>query len=98
MPQELETANLYTAPILIEEGTVVTAVAVAEGAEISQPATASYAVLRVSVPNFADLKAGYEDIEAQPLLLRAIGSQDGTVESVSLSGDGAASFVLTGEE
>ena len=94
---ELTEAELYTAPILLLEGRSITAVAVVEGAEWSEPVTASYALMYVGAPVFNEQPEGYEP-EAQPLLLWTVGDQDGTLESVSLSGKNADSFRLEGPE
>ena len=95
---DLEEAELYTAPILLEKGCSITAVAMAEGAETSESATAAYAILRTSVPLFPEQKAGEEAGEAQSLLLENLGTEDARLESIYLDGRDAACFLLQGPE
>ena len=94
---ELDEAILYTAPILVQEGCSITAVAVAQGAEISEPATATYALLYARVPTFEPLPEGQEPA-AQPLTLWTVGDEPGALSGVSLNGKDAESFLLQGPE
>ena len=94
---ELDEAILYTAPILAQEGCSITAVAVAQGAEISEPATATYALLYARVPSFEPLPEGQEP-KAQPLTLWTVGDEPGSLSGVSLNGKDAACFRLQGPE
>ncbi len=85
---------LYEGPIDLEEGAVVTAVAVVDGTEISAPATASYAIVSVSAPVFEPVEEGYATPAAQGVGIENSGAVAARVEGVSLSGDDADCFTL----
>ena len=85
---------LYEEPIELSEGAVITAVALFEGAEASEPASASYAIVTVTLPNFEAQEEGYSKPAAQAIVVENPGSVVAHVESVELSGDNADCFTL----
>ena len=85
---------VYEGPVTLSEGAVITAVALAEGAEASEPAVASYAIISVTAPEFADGKVGKNPPAAAAFVLVNGGAVAARVESVALEGDDAACFVL----
>ena len=93
LPDE-ENSILYEEPIQLTEGAVINAVALFEGAEPSEPVSASYAVVNVTIPSFEAQEVGYKTPAAQPIVVENPGPVPAHVESVELSGDDAASFTL----
>ncbi|MBR1455537.1 MAG: chitobiase/beta-hexosaminidase C-terminal domain-containing protein [Oscillospiraceae bacterium] len=93
LPDE-DNCVLYEEPIALEEGAVVTAVAVVEGTEASEPAVASYAIVAVTAPTFEPVEVGYSTPAAQPVAIENPGAVVAHVESVELSGEQADSFTL----
>ena len=89
-----ENSTLYEGPIALTEGMTITAVAVAEGAEMSPAAAASYAVVTVEAPVFEAVEEGYNAPAAQGIAITNSGTVTAHVESVELTGEGAASFSL----
>lgn len=87
---------LYQAPIAVEEGLTLRAVAVAEGAEPSAVTEAAYALVKVSAPEFEPAEAGYGRVAPQPVTVENGGAADARIKEIRLSGDGAGSFVLAG--
>lgn len=85
----------YQGPIDIEEGIILKALAVQEGAENSSITEAAYAVPQISAPEFEDLSEGYRATEELGLVVDNSGLADARIQSVILSGDDAASFVLS---
>ncbi len=93
LPDE-ENSFLYDEPIALEEGAVVTAVALFEGAEVSEPASASYAIVTVTIPSFEAQEEGYSTPAAQAIRVENPGPVVAHVESVELSGEDASCFTL----
>lgn len=93
-----EEGQLYSEPLSLTEGVTVTAVAVAEGAEPSEPARASYAFLSISAPDFEDAEEGDPQPKAAAFIVDNPGSTDARVESVKLEGKDAKSFILNTEK
>ena len=93
LPDE-ENSTLYETPIELTEGAVITAVALFEGAEVSEPVSASYAIVAVTVPSFEPQEVGYSTPAAQAIVVENPGPVTAHVESVELSGEDAASFTL----
>ncbi len=93
LPDE-ENSVLYEKPIALEEGAVVTAVALFEGAEASEPASASYAIVTVTIPSFEAQEEGYSTPAAQAIRVENPGPVVAHVESVELSGEDASCFTL----
>ncbi len=89
-----DNAILYEGPITLSEGAVITAAALAVGAEPSENTSASYALITVTAPEFVDGEAGKNPPKAAPFVLENAGTVEAKVESVKLEGEGAASFVL----
>lgn len=86
---------LYTGPIQISEGTEIKAVALIEGAEISDVVSASYAIPKLTAPKFEAVEEGYSAVAAQSITVENAGSIDASIKSVILSGDSANDFILS---
>lgn len=85
----------YTAALKLDAGTTVKAVAIAEGAEASDTVTAAYAVPKLTGPEFDAVSEGYKQPAAQGIVVDNSGSADARIKSVIVSGDDAASFILS---
>ena len=86
---------LYTGPIQVSEGMELRAVALTEGAEISDVASAAYAVPKLTAPKFEPVEEGYPTVSAQSITVQNGGSVDASIKSVILSGDNANDFILS---
>ena len=73
---------------------IVTAVALAEGAEPSELSTASYAFVRISAPALASGKESEDPPKAAAFKLENPGDVDADIESVELEGKNADCFKL----
>ena len=67
----------------------------AEGAEISPSASATYAIVTVQAPVFEAVEEGYNSPAAQGIAIENPGAGTTHVESVALSGENADSFSLS---
>ena len=94
---ELGTCLHYEKPIELDEGLVVNAVAVIEGAQQSDVVSAKYAVLAFTAPVFEDMQADGER-QRVPVTVENLGEVDGVIQSVTLGGEDADSFNLSSEE
>ena len=89
-----DNGQLYEEPLSLTEGVIVTAVALAEGAEPSELSTASYAFVRISAPALASGKEGEDPPKAAAFKLENSGEVDARIESVELEGKNADCFKL----
>ena len=96
-PRE-DNSQLYEAPIVLTEGVTVTAVAVAEGAEPSEPTAAEYAFVTITAPEFAEAKLGYARPDPLSFTVENRGSVTARVQSVELTGEDAACFGLNTQD
>ena len=85
---------LYEGPITLTEGVAVTAVALAEGAEPSEPTAAEYAFVTVTAPELAEAEPGYAQPEPVSFTVENRGSVTARIQSVELGGEDAACFGL----
>jgi hypothetical protein len=92
-PQE-DNSQLYEEPIRLSEGVTVTAVALIPGAEPSEPASADYAFVTITVPAFAAGQEGKDPPKAAAFSVENPGSVDAKIEGVELQGDQADCFKL----
>ena len=91
---EGEDALIYTEPVRLNEGVTVKAVAVAEGAEPSQPTVADFAFVTITAPAFEDAETGYNPPAAAAFTVENAGAVDAVIESVALDGKDAACFTI----
>ncbi len=96
-PRE-DNSLLYEGPITLTEGVAVTAVAVAEGAEPSEPTAAEYAFVTITAPVFAEAKPGYARPDPLSFTVENRGSVTARVQSVELTGEDAACFGLNTQD
>ena len=92
-PRE-DNSLLYEGPITLTEGVAVTALALAEGAEPSEPTAAEYAFVTVTAPELAEAEPGYAQPEPVSFTVENRGSVTARIRSVELSGEDAACFGL----
>ena len=93
---DADNSLLYEGPLTLEEGAVVTAMAVVEGAEAGESASAAYAIVTVTAPVFEDAEEGYARPAAQAISIENSGSVAAMVTAVALEGENAEVFDLTG--
>jgi methionine-rich copper-binding protein CopC len=89
-----ENGQLYEEPLILTEGAVITAVALAEGAEPSEPTAAAYAFVLITAPELEDGKEGEDPPKAAAFKLENPGDVDADIESVKLEGKNADCFKL----
>ena len=92
-PRE-DNSQLYEEPLVLSEGVTVTAVAVIPGAEPSEPVTADYAFVTITVPAFSAGREGEDPPKAAPFSVENSGAVDAKIESVELQGEHADCFKL----
>lgn len=85
---------LYEEPLTLTEGVVITAVALAEGAEPSEPSSAAYAFVRITAPDLGSGKEGKDPPAAAAFTVENPGAVDARIESVELQGKNADCFRL----
>ncbi len=85
----------YGGPVLLKEGAIIRAVAIAPGAEPSDIAETAVAIVAVTGPEFEPAEEGYAQPEARPISIENRGTADAQVLSVALSGADAGSFRLS---
>lgn len=95
-PRE-DNSLLYEGPISLTEGVTVAAVAVAAGAEPSEPIAAEYAFVTITAPEFAEAAPGYALPEAASFTVENRGGVTARIQRVELTGEGAACFGLNTE-
>lgn len=81
---DAETGLSYEGPVKVSEGTVLIAVAVAEGAEDSLPAQAAYAVPGFTAPKFEAVEEGYDRPDALAIVVDNPGSAPAVITAVSI--------------
>lgn len=94
---DAENGTLYEEPITVDKGMTVTAVALAEGAEPSETASAAYAFVTVTAPEFEEQAEGETPPKAAFTVVND-GETDAKIESVTLEGEDAESFQLNTEK
>ena len=92
-PRE-DNSSLYEGPVTLTEGVIITAVALAEGAEPSEPSAAEYAFVTVTAPELAELEPGYAQPDPVSFIVENPGGVTARIRSVELSGKDAACFGL----
>ena len=93
-----ENGLLYEEPIPITEGLVVIAAAFAPGAQPSDCTEAVYALVSITPPDLPAGEAEGSQPKAAAFTVENPGATDARIESVSLSGRDAESFVLSTEK
>lgn len=90
-----EDSPLYEGPIALSQGAALKAAVIVPGAEASDTAEASYAIVEIEGPKFEPVEEGYARPAAQPVRVGNPGGVDARVQSVALSGTDARRFFLS---
>lgn len=89
-----ETSPKYSEPIKIDESTVVNAVAVSKGLEVSDMSSANIGILEITVPEFEKQTEGYPVSDPSPIVVINSGSIEAEIANAEIEGDDAANFIL----
>lgn len=89
-----EASEKYEGPVAVEEGMIIKAAALVQGAEFSDTVQAEYAVPKLTAPKFDTLSEGYSRPAAQGIAVDNSGVAAAKIESVALEGEDAKCFTL----
>lgn len=94
---DAENGTRYENALSVSENTVITAVAVVDGVESSEPAQLTLSFLSFSTPAFADEAEGYYRPLAQAIVVTNPGTEAVMITGVTLEGEDPDAFALSTE-
>lgn len=90
-----EKSKEYKKPLKIDESCPIKAVAISEEGLSSEITELSLNILEIDVPEFEDVKEGYNEIEPQALVIKNPGSISADIQNITLGGKNPLVFTIS---